>query len=174
MGKGWGPGDFRAGGRSRNPAGPVYKSFGEFLKKVSAEQPFCFWFGSHDPHRPYPMGAGVKAGLKPEDVRVPPYLPDTPEVRNDILDYYARVETFDRDVAALLQEVDETGRSGNTLVVISGDNGWPFPRGKANLYDAGTRQPLAIRWPDRIKGGRTLDEFVSLTDLAPTFLKQRA
>lgn len=171
MGKGWGPGDFRAGGRSRNPAGPAYKSFAEFLKKVSVDQPFCFWFGSHDPHRPYQKGAGVKAGLKPEDVQVPPYLPDCPDVRNDILDYYARVETFDRDVATLLQQLDTNGRARNTLVVISGDNGWPFPRGKANLYDAGTRQPLAIRWPDRIEGGRTLEEFVSLTDLAPTFLE---
>jgi arylsulfatase A-like enzyme len=171
MGKGWGPGDFRAAGRSRNPAGPVYKSFGEFLKKVSIDQPFCFWFGSHDPHRPYPRGSGVKAGLKLEDVQVPHYLPDTLEVRGDILDYYARVETFDRDVAEILRELDVSGRAGNTLVVISGDNGWPFPRGKANLYDAGTRQPLAICWPDRIKGRRALDEFVSLTDLAPTYLE---
>jgi arylsulfatase A-like enzyme len=67
--------------------------------------------------------------------------------------------------------LDESGRKENTLVVISGDNGWPFPRGKANLYDAGTRQPLAIRWPSRLKGGRLVHEFVSLTDLAPTFLE---
>jgi N-sulfoglucosamine sulfohydrolase len=171
LGKGWGPGDFRAGGRSRNPAGPAYKSFAEFLKSVSSDQPFCFWFGSHDPHRPYPRGSGARAGLKPEDAQVPPYLPDRPEVRSDILDYYGRVETFDHDVAALLRELDKSGRTGNTVVVISGDNGWPFPRGKANLYDAGTRQPLAIRWPGRIKGGRSLDDFVSLTDLAPTFLE---
>jgi arylsulfatase A-like enzyme len=170
MGKGWGPGDFREGGRARNPAGPAFKSFAEFLKTVPGDKPFCFWFGSHDPHRPYPRGSGVKAGLKPEDVRVPPYLPDTPEVREDILDYYSRVEVFDRDVAGLLQSLDETGWTENTLVVISGDNGWPFPRGKANLYDAGTRQPLAVRWPSRIKGGRVVHEFVSLTDLAPTFL----
>jgi N-sulfoglucosamine sulfohydrolase len=171
MGKGWGPGDFRAGGRARNPAGPAFKSFAEFLKTVPADRPFCFWFGSHDPHRPYPRGSGVKAGRKPEDVRVPPYLPDTPEVREDILDYYSRVEVFDRDVASLLRLLDETRRTENTLVVITGDNGWPFPRGKANLYDAGTRQPLAVRWPSRIKGGRVVHEFVSLTDLAPTFLE---
>jgi N-sulfoglucosamine sulfohydrolase len=170
MRKGWGPGDFRAGGRTRNPAGPAFKTFGDFLKTVPVGKPFCFWFGSHDPHRPYPRGVGAGAGLKPAEVHVPLYLPDAPEIRQDILDYYSRVEVFDRDVAALLQLLDETGRIENTLVVISGDNGWPFPRGKANLYDAGTRQPLAIRWPSRIKGGRVLHEFVSLTDLAPTFL----
>jgi arylsulfatase A-like enzyme len=171
MGKGWGPGDFRAGGRTRNPAGPAFKTIAEFLKTVPADKPFCCWFGSHDPHRPYPRGSGVKAGLKPQDVHVPPYLPDAPEVREDILDYYARVEIFDHDVAGLLQLLAESGRTENTLVVISGDNGWPFPRGKANLYDAGTRQPLAIRWPNRIKGGRVLNQFVALTDLAPTFLE---
>jgi arylsulfatase A-like enzyme len=169
--KGWGPGNFRAGGRERNPAGPVFRSFGEFLKAVPAGQPFCFWFGSHDPHRPYVAGSGTNAGLNLADVRVPAYLPDTSEVRGDILDYYSRVENFDRDVAGLLKLLDESGLSTNTLVVISGDNGWPFPRGKGNLYDAGTRQPLAVRWPARIKGGRILDEFVTLTDLAPTFME---
>src|SRR6185369_8097750 len=53
----------------------------------------------------------------------------------------------------------------------SGDNGWPFPRCKTNLHDSGTRQPLAVRWPAGMKAGRTLDDFISLTDLAPTFLE---
>ncbi len=170
-GKGWGPGNFQAGGRVRNPAGPVFKNFKEFLTKAPSEKPFCFWFGSHDPHRPYEKGAGAKAGMKPEDVFVPPYLPDTPEVRSDILDYYFVVQRFDHDVGKVLQLLESSGRASNTLVVISGDNGWPFPRGKANLYEAGTRQPLAIRWPAQFKGGRTIDEFVNLADLAPTFLE---
>jgi len=55
--------------------------------------------------------------------------------------------------------------------VISGDNGWPIPRGKANLYDAGTRQPLALRWPAKLERGRRMDVFVNLADLAPTFLE---
>jgi arylsulfatase A-like enzyme len=74
-------------------------------------------------------------------------------------------------VGELLVAIEAAGKSENTLVVISGDNGWPFPRGKANLYDAGTHQPLAIRWPAKIKGGKTIDGFVSLADLAPTFLE---
>src|SRR5256885_5430331 len=97
--------------------------------------------------------AGVKSGMKLEDVVVPPYLPDTPEVRGDMLDYYFAVQRFDRDVGEVLQLLEASGRPDNTLVVISGDNGWPFPRGKANLYDAGTRQPLALRWPAQFKGG---------------------
>ncbi len=170
-GKGWGPGDVGACGRPRNPAGPAFESFEEFLRTVPADKPFCFWFGSRDPHRPYEPGSGTAGGLRAESVRVPPYLPDTPAVRQDILDYYAEVERFDRDVGRLLDALERSGRASNTLVVITGDNGWPFPRGKANLYDAGTRQPLAVRWPGRVKGGRTLPAMVNLSDLAPTFLE---
>lgn len=170
-GKGWGPGNFKAGGRERNPAGPSFANFEAFLKTVPAGKSFCFWFGSHDPHRPYEKGAGVRAGFKPEAVRVPPYLPDTPEIRSDILDYYTEVERFDRDVGEVLQALEAAGRAANTLVVITADNGWPFPRSKANLYDSGTRQPFALRWPARVRGGRTNDAFVNLADLAPTFLE---
>jgi N-sulfoglucosamine sulfohydrolase len=169
--KGWGPGNFRAGGRTRNPAGPHFKNFDAFLKTVPPSKPFCFWFGSYDPHRPYAKGSGVAAGMNPNDVTVPSDLPDTPQIRSDILDYYVEVERFDHDVGKMLEALDAAGRSDNTLVVITGDNGWPFPHGKANLYDAGTRQPLAIRWPAKVKAGQTSDAFVNLTDLAPTFLE---
>ena len=81
------------------------------------------------------------------------------------------MERFDREVGEILKLLDASGQLDNTLIVISGDNGWPFPRCKTNLHDSGTRQPLAVRWPAKIKGGRTLDDFVSLTDLAPTFLE---
>ena len=169
-GKSWGPGNFKAGGRTRNPAGPNFKSFGEFLKQVPADKPFCFWFGSGDPHRPYEKGSGVAAGMKPKDVVVPPYLPDTPEICSDILDYYFEVQRFDHSVGEVLQTLEESGKAANTLVVITGDNGWPFPRSKANLYDSGTHQTLAIRWPAKFKGGETIDAFVNLADFAPTFL----
>ncbi len=169
--KGWGPGNVEAGGRKRNPAGPSFASLEAFLRDTPEARPFCFWFGSNDPHRPYEPGAGLKSGLKLEDVRVPPIWPDTREVRSDILDYYFEVERFDREVGEMLKLLENSGRSENTIVVISGDNGWPFPRAKANLYDAGTHQPLAVRWPARVGGGRVLDDFINLADLAPTFLE---
>jgi arylsulfatase A-like enzyme len=167
--KGWGPGDFKAGGRTRNPAGTQFTDFAAFLNQVPSERPFCFWFGSTDPHRAYDRGTGLKSGMRLEDVKVPAMWPDTPEVRSDILDYYFEVQRFDREVGELLDLVEKSGRARDTMVVISGDNGRPFPRSKANLYDAGTRQPLAVRWPAAVSGGRVLDDFISLADLAPTF-----
>jgi len=169
--KGWGPGDFKAGGRTRNPAGPQFADFAEFLRQAPRDRPFCFWFGSHDPHRPYQRDAGLKAGMKPELVRVPPFWPDAEQVRRDVLDYYFEVQRFDRETGELLALLEQQGRLDNTLIVITGDNGWPFPRSKANLYDAGTRQPFAVRWPARVPGGRRLEDFVNLADLAPTFLE---
>jgi len=171
QGKGWGPGDFKAGGRERNPAGPNFKSFQQFLDAAPEGKPFCFWYGSTDPHRAYEEGSGARAGLKADDVRVPPFFPDTAEVSSDILDYYFEVERYDRSVGEILAALEQSGRAENTLVVVTSDNGMPFPRCKANVYDCGTRMPLAIRWPARVKGGRTSDAFASLTDIAPTFLE---
>jgi N-sulfoglucosamine sulfohydrolase len=168
--KGWGPGNFKDGGFTRNPAGPEFRNFAEFLKTVPEDKPFCFWFGSYDPHRPYKAGVGASSGLKTDGVIVPPFWPDNPAVRNDVLDYYWAVERFDREVGQLLAQLDQAGRLDNTIVVVTGDNGWPFPRCKANLYDGGTRQPLAVCWPARIKPGQVSDDFINLMDLAPTFL----
>ncbi len=169
--KGWGPGNFQAGGFTHNPAGRGFGSFAEFLKGVPEGKPFCFWFGSHDPHRPYAAGSGAEAGLKTEPVVVPPFWPDNEITRNDVLDYYSRVERYDRDVGELLEQLKQAGKLDNTLVVMSGDNGWPFPRCKANVYDGGTRQPLAVRWPAKVKGGQSCEDFINLMDLAPTFLE---
>ena len=169
--KGWGPGRDEPGGRKRNPAGPRYKNFGQFLKARPDGKPFCFWFGSYDPHRGYKWQSGVKSGMKLEDVEVPACLPDSEEVRMDICDYYWEVQRFDREVGELLEILEENGELDNTLVVISGDNGMPFPRCKSNLYDMGTNVPLAVRWAARVKGGRVVEDFISLSDLAPTFLE---
>lgn len=169
--KGWGPGRFEPGGRTRNPAGPQYKTFEEFFKQRPVGRPFCFWFGSQDPHRPYEAGSGAGAGLDAATMRVPAFLPDTTEVRNDLLDYYAEVQRFDRELGDILKALESAGELDNTLVAVTSDNGMPFPRAKANVYDAGAHMPLAIRWPASVRAGRTVDDFVSSTDLAPTFLE---
>ncbi len=174
-GKAWGPGDFRRGGRERNPAGPRFESFAAFLAEHASEpvkgKPFCFWLGSSDPHRPYTKGSGVAASMKLTDVRVPGFLPDTELVRSDILDYYVEVQRFDALVGRALALLEERGQLENTIVVVTSDNGMPFPRAKATLYDGGTRMPLAIMWKRRIEGSRRSRAFTSATDFAPTFLE---
>lgn len=169
--KGWGPGRIEPGGRKRNPAGPQFGNFEVFLKARPKGAPFCFWFGSHDPHRPYERGIGVRSGMDPSQVRVPPYLPDSPEVRSDLCDYFWEVQRFDRDVGHLLEILEDIGELDNTIVVVTSDNGMPFPRAKANVYDGGTRVPLAIRWGDKVDPGREVLDFINLADLAPTFLE---
>jgi N-sulfoglucosamine sulfohydrolase len=169
--KGWGPGNFQAGGRARNPAGPQFASFDEFYRQAAKGKPFCFWFGSNDPHRPYEKGTGAASGRRIDDVVVPPFLPDTPEVRSDILDYYFEVERVDREAGAIIAALERAGQLDDTLIVWTSDNGFPFPRAKANLYDGGTHVPLAIRFPRKVTSGRSLDDFVVLSDLAPTLLE---
>ena len=102
---------------------------------------------------------------------VPPHLPDNSLIRNDILDYYVEVERFDSNVGRALDLLEKAGRLDNTIVVVTSDHGMPFPRAKASLYDFGSRVPLAISWKKAVAGGRTVDDFVSLSDMAPTFLE---
>jgi N-sulfoglucosamine sulfohydrolase len=169
--KGWGPGRFEPGGRTRNPAGPQFSDFETFLRGRAAGRPFVFWFGSQDPHRPYEEGSGAASGIDLASIRVPAFLPDTPEVRRDLADYFFEVQRFDRELGEILERLRALGELDNTLVVITADNGMPFPRAKANVYDPGARVPFALRWPGRAKAGLVSNAFISLSDLAPTFLE---
>ncbi len=169
--KGWGPGNFEAGGRNRNPAGYSYEDFETFLSENTTQAPWCYWLSSRNPHRPFDFGGGLASGMDASAVVVPPYLPDVPEVRSDICDYYLEIQQFDAEVKEALRLVAASGQLANTVILICGDNGWMMPRGLANLYDAGTRVPLIVSWPEGFKGGRVVSDFVSLNDLAPTILE---
>ncbi len=169
--KGWGPGDFTSNGWAHNPAGQPYDNLTELLAEKKAEQPFCYWFGSTDPHREYQTNLGAWSGMEPDSVRVPAFFPDLPCVRNDMLDYYAEVERFDRHVGAVVDLLRSRGELENTLIIVTSDNGMPFPRAKANLYDSGTRMPFVAHWPARIPAGTVRESYVNLASLAATFLE---
>ena len=169
--KGWGPGDFDRKGAKHNPAGQEYPSLEAFLADKKEGQAFCYWIGSSDPHREYETNAGVKSGMDPQRATVPAFLPDNACVRNDLLDYYFEVERFDRQCGQALDLLRKKGLLENTLVVMTSDNGMPFPRAKANLYDYGTRMPLVVYWPGHIAAGTQVQEFMNFIDLAPTFLE---
>ncbi len=157
--------------RKRDSFGERYRSFDEFLTKRKPGEPFCYWHGGQDPHRPYELGIGAKSGIDLSQVKVPACLPDNETVRSDVADYLWEVQRFDREVGAIVARIEAMGELDNTIIVVSGDNGMPFPRCKATLYDLGTRVPLAIRWGSKTRGNRNVTDFTSLCDLAPTFLE---
>lgn len=170
-GKGWGPGNFEAGGRKHNPAGYTFESFDEFMNGRDTDRPWSFWISSRNPHRPFTYGAGIESGMNPDSVDVPPYLPDVPEVRADMTDYYYQIQQFDKEVEEAIARLEESGDMGNTIIMVTADNGWMMPRGLANLYDFGTRIPLIITWPEQFEPSRKVGDLVNLNDLAPTMLQ---
>ncbi len=186
-GKGWGPGNWDET-RSRNPAGPEYReirtappfdgmsdidyaaNFAAFLDQKPADQPFCFWYGAHEPHRRFTKGSGVASGKNVADADPPPFLPDREEIRSDILDYAVEIEHFDLHLGRILDRLEQAGELDNTLVIFTSDNGMAFPRAKANCYEYGVHMPLAVRWAERVLAGREVDDLVGFVDLTATIL----
>jgi N-sulfoglucosamine sulfohydrolase len=154
----------------------VRANFDSFLADRKPGQPWLYWFGPTTTHRRWVKGSSRKLwGIEPEALRgkLPPFLPDVPEVREDVADYLGEAQAYDAYIGLLLKKLEETGELENTLFVISGDHGMPgVTNGKCNLYDFGTGVTLAMRWPQGITGkGRVVNDLVSLPDLMPTFLE---
>ena len=149
-------------------------NFKDFLAAAPAGQPWCFWYGCHDPHRPYEPGSGMaKGGKKLSDIdRVPGCWPDNAAVRSDLLDYALAVEHFDTQLGRMLDELERRGLLDNTLVVVTSDNGMPFPHDKGYAHYDSDHLPLAVMWRNGIqRPGRTVDDYVSFIDFAPTFIE---
>lgn len=189
-GKGWAPGDYRTHARrTRNPAGPLFAelkrppptkassnndytgNLGAFLRQRDRAKPFCFWMGFQEPHRGYEWKSGNRHGRNLADVKVPAYLPDTAIVRQDLADYAFEVEWGDREIGRALQVLEDAGELENTLIVVTSDNGMPFPFVKGQIHDPAFHLPLAMRWGAVIKPGRVVKDFVNFRDFAPTFLE---
>jgi N-sulfoglucosamine sulfohydrolase len=140
------------------------------LRDRPKDRPFFLWLASFDPHRDYQEGT-IAQPHRPEDVVVPPYLPDVPEVRKDLALYDDEAARLDHYVGEVLAELARQGVADDTLVIFLGDNGRPFPRCKTTLYDSGIKTPLIARWPGHIPAGTRSSSLVSTVDLAPTILK---
>jgi len=139
------------------------------LRDRPRDKPFFLWLAALDPHRDYQPGT-IPEPHRSEDVVVPPYLPDVPEVRADLARYYDEISRLDRFVGAVLAELDRQAVAGETLILFLSDNGRPFPRCKTTVYDSGIRTPWIVRWPGHIKPGSRCVRLVSSIDIAPTFL----
>lgn len=188
-GKGWGPGDYKLNGRTRNPAGPSFDTekaappasgigkndytanFAKFLAQRDAKQPFCFWMGFQEPHRGYELNSGVRLGKKLTDIKVPGYLPDNDIVRGDLADYAIEVEYADAYITKAMDMLQQQGVLEDTLIIVTSDHGMPFPRVKGQIYEDGFHLPLAMRWGKGIKPGRVVEDFINVRDLAPTYLE---
>jgi arylsulfatase A-like enzyme len=149
-------------------------NFADFLDAAPKDQPWCFWYGAVEPHRGYAYGTGAAlGGKKITDIeRVPACWPDNATVRNDLLDYAFEVEHFDRHLGRMLAELEKRGLLANTLVIVTSDNGMPFPHDKGHTYHDSNHLPLAAMWPRGIRRpGRVVADYVSFVDLAPTFVE---
>ena len=190
--KGWAPGDpGKINGKKRELTGAKYnkykiekltegisdndyaRNFEDFLDDRIEGQPFCFWFGSTEPHRGYEFESGInKGGKLIQDIdEVPAFWPDVDSIRADMLDYALEIEYFDGHLQRMLKKLEEIGELDNTIVIVTADNGMPFPRIKGQVYEYSNHLPLAIMWPNGIeKPGRIIDDIVSFIDFTPTFL----
>jgi len=185
-GKGWGPGVYDT---EENPAGPQYNdirttppykgisdidyaaNFEDFLNKKEKTTPFCFWLGAKEPHRSYELDSWKKAGRELKEAIVPPFYPDNEIVRGDLLDYANEVEWFDTQVGRAIKILEDKGLLNNTLVVVTSDHGMPLPRVKGQIYEEGFHIPLIVYWKGIVYPGRRVNDFVSFSDLAPTFME---
>ncbi|HXK60244.1 MAG TPA: sulfatase [Acidobacteriota bacterium] len=157
----------------------------DFISEL-VDEPFFLYFCTDDPHRglpfdswpgPNPFGnreagyPGVRRiRYAPNDVEVPSFLPDIPECRAELAEYYESVSRVDQGVGRLVQILKDCGKYDNTVIIYISDNGLAFPGAKTTLYEPGMRLPCIVRTPWQKKRGITSDAMISWTDLAPTIL----
>jgi N-sulfoglucosamine sulfohydrolase len=168
----------RSPGGGRNVA-----AMAEAAKAFMAEasnSPFLLVVGYVDPHR---GGSGKGFGNEgtypgiervryaPEDMVVPPFLPDTPEARAELAEYAESVSRMDTGINLMLDAIADSGRAEDTLVIYVSDNGIAFPGAKTTLYDPGIHLPLLIASPRQGSGGLVNRAMVSWVDIAPTILE---
>jgi N-sulfoglucosamine sulfohydrolase len=154
----------------------------------SKDKPFFLYYCSSDPHRdglevdvPYKPNSfgnredGFYPGIKevhydPKDVIVPPFLPDTPEARAELAQYYQSVSRLDQGIGRLVSHLKDAGVYDNTIIIYISDNGIAFPGAKTTLYEPGMRLPCIIKKVNQ-KKPEVKDNLVSWVDLTPTILE---
>ncbi|MCE6991412.1 sulfatase [Dyadobacter sp. CY323] len=142
--------------------------FKEFVSQVPQGKPFFIQVGYSDPHRVFDA---KDFEPDPDKLTIPPGMPDTKALREDLTGYLGEIQRLDKNIGLLLDEIEKSGLSKNTLIVFMGDNGGALLRGKGTLYDLGIHVPLIARWPGKIKSGSKSESLISGEDLAPTFLE---
>ncbi|MDA9555815.1 sulfatase-like hydrolase/transferase, partial [Pelobium sp.] len=149
-------------------------NFQDFLAQKPANKPFFFWYGGREPHRPYEYGSSINKNHKKlsDMYDIYPLWPKNDTVTTDLLDYAFEVEYFDAQLQKMIDILKQNGQLDNTIIIVTSDNGMPFPRIKGQEYELSNHLPLAIMWPKGIKyKGRKIKDYMSFVDLAPTLLE---
>lgn len=133
------------------------------------KQPYCLVVAPHEPHSPW--NKGDASVYKPGQLKLAPYLVDTPLTRRVLARYYAEVTDLDRQVGRVMDAVARSGQAGNTLFLFLSEQGSSLPHGKWTLYDAGIRSAAIARWPAKIRAGTTSDALCQYVDFLPTFIE---
>jgi N-sulfoglucosamine sulfohydrolase len=134
------------------------------------DPPFYLNLGFFEVHAPWNRPE-YEGHCRPEDVILPQFLPDLPLVREALARFYGAIAHFDACIGGVLDALDETGLTDNTLVVFTTDHGISFPRAKETLYEPGIQTALVLRWPGHIAPGQSYGGLISSIDLAPTLLE---
>lgn len=160
-----------------------YQYTAKFLSRaIVQKKPFFLHANTHDPHRPFAGSEqemrqwgddlpSVTRTISPEEITVPDFLPDLPEVRKEMAEYYTSVYRCDQVVGAILQALEDSGFAQNTLVVFISDNGLSLPFGKGNCYLNSNKTPWIMRWPGQLAPASVdTTHFISGIDYMPTVL----
>lgn len=139
-------------------------------------QPFFAIFNFTTTHESQvaPKQGKTKFSIPPEQMPLPPYHPDTPEIRRDWANYYDQITLMDAQVGEVLAELDKAGLAEDTIIFYYGDHGGALPRGKRNIHDSGTRVPFIVRIPQKwahlapAAPGEWVDDLVSFVDFPAT------
>lgn len=132
-------------------------------------QPFCLFACSNEPHSPWNKGDAGQ--YPPSQVKLPPYLPDTPQMREGFSRYLAEITYFDSQVGQLLELLDEYELASNTVVIVLSEQGNSMPFAKWTCYDSGLQSAMLVRWPGQVEPGVTTDAMVEYVDVLPTMME---
>jgi N-sulfoglucosamine sulfohydrolase len=163
--------------RNNGRNGSVIAAEAKRFLEATGDKPFFLLVGFTDPHRAKrgfdstnPLKGVPTFSFDPKSLSLPYHVPDQPDARADLADYYGSVARLDFGVGAVLQALKETKHEEDTLVIFLSDNGVPFPGAKTTLYDAGVHLPLIVRAPTQKSRAVVSDAMASWTDIAPTIL----
>lgn len=142
---------------------------GIFADSVNSGQPFCLFACSNEPHTPWNRGDPSK--YPPEKIILPPYIVDTPMVRQEFSKYLAEITYYDGQVGQIMDLLEKHGLSDNTLVMVVSEQGNSLPFSKWTCYDTGLQSAMIVRWPGKVKAGSLTDAMVEYVDVTPTFVE---